>query len=116
MNLFFLLIFGHVLADFPLQGDFLAKYKNLNFIRNAALEGPWWLVMSSHCYIHAAIVGLLTGSYLCGIVEFISHFVIDTMKTKKWISFGLDQALHVLCKVAYTVFIAICTLNGVEPL
>lgn len=101
VNVLFLLLFAHALADYPLQGDFLSKAKN----RTAALPGvPWYQAMGAHAVIHGGFVYIITGSVTLGIFEVIAHFVIDNLKCEGEISFNLDQALHVACKVAWVCF------------
>lgn len=100
IELFGLLVFGHVLADYPLQGDFLAKAKN----RFAPLAGtPWYQALGAHSAIHAGFVGIITGSMFLAICEFILHCRIDDYKCAGNISFNQDQALHITCKVWWTV-------------
>ena len=102
MNLFFLLIGLHALADYPLQGDFLAKAKN----KWQAIPGvPWYQAMGSHCAIHALCVGVATGSLAIAMCEFAAHFMIDTMKCSGRLSFNQDQVAHVLCKAAWVLVI-----------
>lgn len=97
-----LLLAWHALADYPLQGDFLARGKN----RHAPISGvPADMCMSAHCWIHAGGVFVITGSVVCGLVEFALHWAIDDAKCAGRISFRNDQGLHVACKVAYA---AIC--------
>lgn len=96
----FLLLVGHALADYPLQGDFLAKAKN----RTAPITGvPWWQALAAHAAIHAGFVAVITGSVALGLAEFVAHFVIDDAKCRGRLSFNADQALHVACKVAWAV-------------
>lgn len=93
---FFLLLFAHYLADFPLQGDFLAKAKS----KDNAIEGvPCWIPMTAHCGIHGGLVMIITNSVLLGMFEFISHYIIDSVRCSKEISFPIDQYFHVLIKV-----------------
>lgn len=93
---FFLLVFAHYLADFPLQGDFLAKIKNKEF----AIEGvPWWIGMTAHCGIHGGFVMIITNSVLLGIFEFVTHYLIDCVRSSKEISFSTDQYFHILTKI-----------------
>lgn len=76
MNLM-VLIFAHLLADYPLQGDFLAKMKGKNFI-----------VLVSHAGIWTGTI--LTATYLLGfnvtmfdmVSLFIVHAVADYLKAK----------------------------------
>lgn len=59
LELFGLLVFGHMLGDYPLQGDFLSKAKN----RYAPIAGvPWYQALGAHSAIHAGFVGIITGS------------------------------------------------------
>lgn len=101
----FALTIGHAVADFPLQGEFLATGKNRRFLMR--LQDPsrpvsiWVCCMTAHCLIHAGAVWIITGSAGYAAVELVLHWFIDTAKCEGKISFYLDQALHVLCKVAY---------------
>ena len=57
--LFLTLIAGHLIADYPLQGDTIAKWKNRTI--DPALYGvPWFYWMASHAATHAMAVGLLS--------------------------------------------------------
>lgn len=95
-----LMIAGHAMADYPLQGDFLAKAKN----RFAAIPGvPWYQALGAHSAIHAGFVGVITGSLFLAICEFILHCRIDDAKCAGKISYNQDQALHIACKVWWTV-------------
>ena len=95
---FVLLIVGHALADYPLQGEFLSKAKN----RFAPLAGvPWYQALAAHGVIHGGAVGWITGSIVLGVLETLSHMLIDDLKCGHRISYNLDQALHVACKVLW---------------
>ena len=95
LELFALLLAAHALADYPLQGDFLAKAKN----HTAPLPGvPWYQALMAHSAIHGGFVGLITGSLLLGLAEFALHCAIDRAKCAARIDFNTDQALHVACK------------------
>lgn len=104
LELFGLLVAAHALADYPLQGDFLARAKN----EAAPLPGvPWYQAMAAHCVIHGAAVGLLTGSALLALMEAAAHFAIDRAKCRGRIGFNADQALHLACKMAWASIWAI---------
>lgn len=104
--LFWMLVF-HALADYPLQGDYLAKFKNpwLHPDERAKMPPgtvpPWWIAMSAHCLIHAGGVALATGDVGLGLVEFLMHFWTDYGKCAKFIGFKADQLLHVGFKLFY---------------
>lgn len=98
VELLFFLLGWHCLADYPLQGDFLAKAKN----PLAPVPGvPWWQAMWSHALIHGAGVAALTGIWWLGLLEMFAHALIDEAKCRHWISFREDQGLHVACKFVW---------------
>ncbi len=101
IELFAAMIVGHAIADYPLQGDFLARAKS----RAAPLPGvPWQQAMAAHGAIHAGFVGLLTGSVWLGVAEFVAHVVTDDLKCSGKIDFNTDQAIHVTCKAMWLLF------------
>lgn len=94
---FILLLTSHWLADYPLQGDFLAKAKQ---------EGPLRIYhLIAHSGIHGGFVMLVTGSWILGLTEWIAHTIIDELKVKGKTNFALDQALHILCKAVYVIIL-----------
>jgi Protein of unknown function (DUF3307) len=105
LELLALLVIAHLLADYPLQGDFLAKAKN----HTAPIPGvPPLIALLSHAVIHAGFVWLVTGSAVLGLAELLLHAAIDRTKCAGLMSFTHDQWLHFLCKVVY---VAILTLG-----
>jgi hypothetical protein len=111
-QVFFALCIGHALADFPLQGEFLAIGKNRRFL--LALGDPsrpaniWFVCMAAHCLIHAGFVWLITGSPLVAAVEFALHWGIDSAKCAGKTTFNQDQILHVVCKIGYVAAASFC--------
>lgn len=109
LEVFLLLIFAHFLADYPLQGSFLSSAKN----KFNPVEGtPWYQAMIGHCAIHGGFTGIITGNIYLGLAEFFAHFAIDYFKCGKYITFDEDQALHVFCKVLWTLILLWVTYNG----
>ena len=101
--MFAMLLLGHCLGDFPLQGDFLAGAKNPRL----SMQGvPWWIALTAHSIIQAGIVGLVTGSLTFGIAEFLAHWIIDFAKCHNRFGFAFDQLLHVACKVIWILCLA----------
>lgn len=102
MNLGYLLIIligAHFLADFPLQGDYLAKAKNRH---GGGISGtPWWIALGGHAFIHGAVVTLITGFWILGLCEILLHILIDDLKCAQKISYIQDQLLHIACKIIY---------------
>lgn len=96
LSLFYVLIVAHFICDYPLQGDFLSKAKNLT----APIPGvPWWQAMGAHSFIHGGAVAMITGNIWLGLFETICHFGIDTLKCRGNLSFNDDQLLHIACKI-----------------
>jgi hypothetical protein len=89
---------GHALADYPLQGPFLATAKHP---RGPVKEFPWYQAMGAHALIHGGFVFAITGSVWIGLLEVGAHFAIDVMKCVGLIGLNEDQGLHVLCKIGW---------------
>ena len=87
-----LLICCHYLCDFPLQGEFVSKYK-AKYI-NGNYNPIWYHVLIAHSVIHTLPVLLITGSWGLGLWMIVSHFAIDYLKCAKVITFNQDQFLH----------------------
>jgi hypothetical protein len=114
-QLFLVMVIVHLLLDYPLQGDFLAKAKN----HVAGVPGvPWTQALFAHAMIQAGGVWLVTGSMTLGVLELIAHAVIDYGKSAGWYvpwsqnphdAYHIDQGLHVACKV---LWILIFTIQG----
>lgn len=103
----FLLIFGHALADYPLQNRFMAIGKNPDNVDPEAspCARKWYHKMAAHCFIHGGMVLLFTGSWGLGLLEVVLHFLIDINKCKKRITSDVDQSLHILCKIGYVTYL-----------
>lgn len=105
----FALIIGHAVADYPMQGKFLAIRKNRH-IKPLEYGGEvppslWVYCLSAHSLVHAGAVWLITGSVIFGFAEFVLHWAIDFAKCEKWTTFHQDQGLHILSKIAYVLII-----------
>ena len=111
LALLFALLIGHALADFPLQGEFIANGKNRHLPAPKLGDGGeppkflWIYLMSAHSLIQAGFVWAITGSVLLGFAEFVIHWAIDSAKCEGRTSFGLDQGLHIATKLVYVVII-----------
>ena len=92
------LVAGHAIADYPLQGDFLARAKN----RTAPIPGfPWWQALGAHVVIHGAFVAFITGIWWLFFAEAIIHWITDDAKCRSKITLNQDQAIHLICKAAW---------------
>lgn len=106
-ELLIFLLAGHAICDYPLQGDFLAQGKNRHTKLGAMEGGTMWLhLLTAHALIHGGMVALLTGSPLLGAAETVIHWVTDWAKCESKIGFHTDQAIHIVCKVAWWAIVA----------
>lgn len=101
LALFFAFAIAHALADFPLQGDYLAREKQRS-TAGSSLE--WFIALTAHALIHAGGVWLVSGRVGFGVAEFILHWLIDFGKGEGKYGYATDQALHLICKLTYVVF------------
>ncbi|WP_327211261.1 DUF3307 domain-containing protein [Rhizobium leguminosarum] len=110
-ELYALMVFGHYLGDFALQSKFIADGKNCK----EPIPGvPWKQVLMAHAGIHGGLVGaavaiaglshpeLLHWAIVFGVAETAIHYRIDEGKCRKAFGWNVDQALHFLCKLAWT--------------
>ena len=104
--LFFWLVVFHFLADYPLQGDFLAQAKD----RHSKLGQMFWYhALPAHGAIHAGFVMLATGVLWMAIVEWLAHVLIDYLKCEKLIDLDVDQFLHLVTKVVLVYGWVLCS-------
>lgn len=107
LTLFFALLIGHALADYPLQGNYLALHKNRHY-KDPARDLPpgiWVHCLINHSLIHAGFVWFITGSVILGLMELVFHAIIDFIKCEKITNYHTDQFLHVACKALYVALI-----------
>ena len=103
VGLFFAFAIGHALADFPLQGDYLAREK----VRDqAASAASWVMALSAHALVQAGAVWLISGSISLAAAELGLHWLIDLAKGERRIGLVTDQILHITCKAGYVAALA----------
>jgi hypothetical protein len=101
--LLFALLIGHALCDYPLQGDFVGKFKSHKVASPVPGTTIWPHLLTAHALIHAGMVWAITQSPTMAVLEFVLHWGIDFAKSHGWTNFHHDQGLHVLCKVGYSL-------------
>ncbi len=117
--LLFALLIGHAVADYPLQGKFLAIRKNRH-IKSVDYTGDtpptvWLYCLSAHSLVHSGAIWVIFGAFNLpfaawfALAEFGLHSIIDFAKCERWTNFHQDQALHVLCKIGYVVTLSYLT-------
>lgn len=108
---FLILVFAHLLADYPLQGEFLSKMKGKNILLLCTHAGIW----TGTVLIAASLIGYSVDLFDVAIL-FIVHAVADYMKARP-ISFYrklnplgaalvIDQAIHVLQIIIFLLFMS----------
>ncbi len=98
--LFFAFAIMHALADFPLQGEYLARMK----VRDQTTILPEWIIaLTAHSLIQAGGVWLVSGSAILGATELGLHWLIDLGKGEGKFGYVTDQWLHLACKLAYVI-------------
>ncbi len=102
LALFAAFVVIHALADFPLQGDYIAKQKTRSQADN---NSTWIIALTAHCVIHAGGVWLVSGSLAFGFAELVLHSLIDIGKGEEKFGLVADQMMHVSCKLAYALLI-----------
>jgi hypothetical protein len=104
-----ILLFAHLLADYPLQGDFLAQRKGNRVLLMITHCGIW-----TGCIVTAAhFAGLLVSPFML-VSLFVIHFSADSAKARKWAFYAhmeplgaalwIDQGIHVLQISALLLF------------
>ena len=109
LETFFLLLCGHALADFVLQPAEMGYGKNRKERAKRSLSPhfpAWQYWLSAHALIHGGAVYLITGQLVYGLIETASHWLIDFAKCEGKISMHVDQVLHILLKLSYSLLIA----------
>lgn len=108
---FLILLFAHLIADYPLQGAFLAEMKGKNFIILATHAGIWTGTVLIAAHFIGYSVDLFDVFFL-----FIVHAIADYLKAKPlWfykklnpLGWGLaiDQLIHVVQILVFLLFMS----------
>ena len=103
--MFFALLIGHAIADFPLQAGPMATEKCRRSTSGLQKAVPWYYWLTAHALIHGGFVYWITGSLFLGLMETVVHWFIDFGKCEGWFGIHVDQALHVACKALWWALI-----------
>ena len=95
----FLLIAGHFLADFPLQGEHIARTKSRHYIPDFVPKGQkptpiWFHSLTAHALIHGLVVYVITSRLDLSLYMSVTHWIIDFMKCENWTNPHVDQLFH----------------------
>lgn len=102
--LFFAFAIAHALADFPLQGDYLARMKRRDQAGNLS---EWIISLTAHSLVQAGGVWIVSGSAILGATELCLHWLIDLGKGEGKFGYLTDQLLHLACKLVYVIVLVI---------
>ena len=109
LALLFFLLASHALMDFALQSETMASCKCRRCDNPIARLVPWYYWLTAHAVLHGAGVGAvlrwfgydwnLIAAFACA--ETAVHALIDHGKCQNWYAIGVDQAMHVACKLLW---------------
>lgn len=116
--MFFYMLVGHALMDYPMQAGPMATEKSRHSTTDLQKEVPWYYWLTAHALLHGGAVALIiqwsgygiATAIAFGIVETVLHWFIDYAKCEGWTSILIDQVLHVLCKAVFWALL----VNGVR--
>lgn len=106
--LFFAFAIAHAVADYPLQGDYLARTKCRD---QAGNRNEWFIALSAHSLVQAGGVWMVSGSPILGLAEFCLHWLIDLGKGEGKFGYVADQMLHLVCKLGYVILLVFGILS-----
>jgi hypothetical protein len=107
-ELLFQFMVAHALLDFALQPGVMAssKCRHSKYHARGNREFPaWYYWLGAHSLIHGGGVYLVSGSLGLGLLETALHGLIDHLKCEHKTSLAQDQALHLVCKLGYCVYL-----------
>lgn len=116
--LFLFMVFLHIIADYLVQNDFMAKYKQVKnwepYIKDGHYKNDFWVVLAVHAFSWAFITFLPLLFYTHSVPFFASilftntivHIFIDDLKCNLFkINLIVDQLLH-LAQILITLVFA----------
>lgn len=90
----FILVICHLIGDYFLQSDFIAKTKGQNLYH-----------LFVHCILYVVPFYIAFGLDLRLVIIFISHVIIDALKARYHaISYLGDQVIHYVIMIVYLVW------------
>ena len=93
INIIIQLILCHLIGDYVLQLDFIAKTKGEN-----------WYHLFVHCALYCVPFYIAFGITWQLVLVFVAHIIIDALKARyKKISYVTDQVLHYAIALLYLV-------------
>ena len=91
INIIIKMIFCHLVGDYVLQSDFIAKTKGQN-----------WYHLFVHCFLYCLPFYIVFGSTWQLLFIFVTHLLVDQLKAKfNKINYVTDQLLHYIAMLVY---------------
>ena len=92
-KLLFILVVCHLIGDYCLQSDFIAKTKGQN-----------WYHLFVHCILYIVPFYITFGLNLRLGIIFVSHVIVDALKARYHaISYLTDQVIHYAIILIYLI-------------
>lgn len=110
IEILFVLLFLHFLADFSLQSEAMAKGKNRHFRSEYILKGEknkitWFYWLTAHTFIQGGLIFIFFPIIWIALIEVVFHFLLDFLKCDNVTNPHIDQGLHVLLRIIYAMVI-----------
>ena len=87
------LVFCHLIGDYVLQCDFIARTKGEN-----------WYHLFVHCVLYCLPFYVCFGINWRLLIILVTHLIVDSLKARyKKISYTQDQAIHYITMLIYLV-------------
>mgnify|MGYP001616556929 CR=1 FL=1 len=100
LQIFFSLLIAHAITDVFLQSE------RMEIRKTRKAGGEHWLYwMFAHSLLNGLGVWGATGIVSLGVIETIAHFLIDLGKSEGRYNVHVDQLLHLISKIGWTLSI-----------
>jgi len=91
LNCILIIIFCHLIGDYVLQSDFIAKTKGDN-----------WYHLFVHCALYCLPFYIVFGLTWQLILIFLIHIIVDALKARyKIINYTTDQIIHYVSALVF---------------
>lgn len=98
INTAWFLLGCHVFGDWVFQSHVMACEKSRHSESELQKHVPWYWWLSGHAFAHGFLVSIATSSISLGLMEFVTHGLIDWGKCEGHYGMAMDQTLHLICK------------------
>lgn len=107
--LMLLMIFAHILLEYPLQGERLLSDKNRHQGKRPLsdkYDDEWLYPLLAHSVLNGIAVYLILGVWWLCLLEIVTHAYVDDLKCRGEITFSTEQSIHIITKaIWYGLFV-----------